>query len=355
MAYTDDFARSDNVDLGANWTPVASSGNFEIIGGAVRADSGLVDTAEVYSAGTFADDQYSQAVISSMTTGTGDQTGIGVCVRGDTASKSMYWAVVNAAASNNVSVHKFVSGSATLLAQRTQAFSSTDTLKLEITGQDASIVLKVYRNGTQIGADIADSSGSHVNTGKAGLAYSSNTGDQPTLDNWEGGDLSGGLVTGSSTFPITVTVGSDGVSIQTLNPSADSADGNWTTDTGGTALAAAIDEDSASDSDYIRSEFGPSNSGCRVKLESLNDPTSSAGHIIRWRTGKNATGGATINMTVKLMQGGANVLGAGTQIASFNRNNVDSLTTYAESLSGAEADAITDYSDLYLEFYANQA
>lgn len=335
MAYTDDFARADNTDLGANWTPVGSVSNFEIIGGAVRADVSTADTAEVYSAGTFADDQYSQAVISSMTTGTDDQTGIGVCVRGDTASKSMYWAVVNAAGSNNVSVHKFVSGAASLLAQRTQAFSSTDTLKLEITGQNASIVLKVYRNGTQIGADIADSSGSHVNTGKAGLAYSSNTGDQPTLDNWEGGDLA--------------TAG------QALVPSADSVDGNWTDSGGGTSLAAQIDETSASDADYILSELSPSNSSCRVKLASGGDPGVSTGHVIEWRVGKDTTGGQTINVTVTLRQGGGNSLGGGTQIATFTRNNVDALTTYQETLSGGEADSITNYTDLYLEFSANAA
>ncbi len=158
---------------------------------------------------------------------------------------------------------------------------------------------------------------------------------------------------GAADSPITVTIGSAGTAYQTLHPSADSADGNWTDDGGGTALAAAIDETTASDSDYIQSEFGPSSSGCRVKLESSGDPESSSGHIIRWRVGKNQTGGDTINMTVTLRQGGADTLGAGTQIATFNRNAVDSLTTYEETLSGTEADSITDYGDLYLEFYAD--
>jgi len=60
-------------------------------------------------------------------------------------------------------------------------------------------------------------------------------------------------------------------------------------------------------------------------------------------------------MTVKLYQGGGDSLGAGTLIATFARNNVgQALTTFVESLSGAEADAITNYADLYLEFFANQ-
>jgi len=138
---------------------------------------------------------------------------------------------------------------------------------------------------------------------------------------------------------------------QRLAPSADSADGSWTDQAGGTSLAAAIDESTASDTDYIRSNVAPSTSSCRVKLASGGDPASSSGHKINWRTGKQGT--RTLNMTVKLYQGGGNSLGAGTLIATFNRNGVGALTTYTETLSGGEADSITDYTDLYLEFTAN--
>ena len=142
---------------------------------------------------------------------------------------------------------------------------------------------------------------------------------------------------------------------QVAVPTTDSVDGSWTDQAGGTSLFAAIDETVPSDSDYIRSPVGPSNSGCRVKLATLADPTSSDDHRIHWRTGKDFVGGPQINMTVKLYQGGGDSLGAGTLIATFARNNVgQALTTFVESLSGAEADAITNYADLYLEFFANQ-
>ena len=141
---------------------------------------------------------------------------------------------------------------------------------------------------------------------------------------------------------------------QILLASADSVDGSWTDQAGGTSLAAAIDEATADNADYIRSELSPSASGCRVKLASGTDPASSSDHTIKWRVGKNAAGGQTVNMTVKLYQGGGNSQGAGTLIASFSRNGVtDTITEYTETLSGAEADAITDYADLYLEFFAN--
>jgi hypothetical protein len=142
--------------------------------------------------------------------------------------------------------------------------------------------------------------------------------------------------------------------VQTLVPTADSVDGAWTTDSGGTALAAAVDETTASDADYIRSETAPAASSCRLKLGSGTDPVSSTGHVIRWRVGKDSTGAPQVDVRVQLRQGGGNTVGAGTLIAEFTRTNVDALTTYAETLSGGEADAITDYSDLYVEIRANQ-
>ena len=154
------------------------------------------------------------------------------------------------------------------------------------------------------------------------------------------------VVANETTWPGPITA-----PVQTLLPSADSVDGAWTDQAGGTSLAAAIDEASFDDADYIRSELNPSASGCRVKLSAGGDPHLSTDHLIHWRTGK--IGSATINMTVKLYQGGGNSQGAGTLIATFNRNGVGSLTTYEETLSSGEADAITDYTDLYLEFFAD--
>lgn len=136
--------------------------------------------------------------------------------------------------------------------------------------------------------------------------------------------------------------------IQILRPSTDSVDGNWTSDSGGTALAAAIDETSPSDADYIRSELVPSNSGCRIKLGTASTPQSGA-RTISWRIGKDTTGGDTINMKIQLRQGGGNTLGAGTLVDEFTRNAVDAATTYDETVTGT----ITDYADLYVEFYAN--
>jgi hypothetical protein len=143
-----------------------------------------------------------------------------------------------------------------------------------------------------------------------------------------------------------------GTPAQHLAPSADSVDNAYTDQGGGTSLAAAIDETTFSDTDYIQSANSPSNAGCRVKLASGSDPSLSTGHVIHWRIRKSSAD-QTVNMTVKLYQGGGNVLGAGTLIATRDRNNITtSFATFDETLTGTEADAITNYADLYLEFYA---
>jgi hypothetical protein len=162
-----------------------------------------------------------------------------------------------------------------------------------------------------------------------------------------------GTVEGTDNKEVTVYATYDPVtSGQTLLVSADSADGNWRDQSGGSSLATAIDETSASDSDYIHSPDTPQDEGTRLKLASGSDPASSTGHDIKWRIRKIGTD--TIDMTVKLYQGGGDSLGAGTLIASFDRTDVSTtFTEFTETLSGAEADSITDYSDLYLEFFAD--
>jgi hypothetical protein len=190
---------------------------------------------------------------------------------------------------------------------------------------------------TQIGSDFSDTSGSRiVSAGKIGA----------------------GIIGFGAAI--------DDLSVQSINvtqlsvASATAAAGAWTDQSGGTSLAAAIDETTADDADYIKSELAPVNSGTRLgplKLRdgtSLGDPISSTGHIIKWRIGKDSSSAPQIDMTVKLYQGGGTTLGAGTLIATYSRTNVDTLTTYQETLTSGEADSITDYSNLYLEFYANQ-
>lgn len=184
-------------------------------------------------------------------------------------------------------------------------------------------------------------------TGYTGIRIAPKESGQPTGDNFI--DFASREHATGAAPQLEVTYAVAG---QHLAPSADSVDGTWTDQAAGTALAAAIDEASFSDTDYIQSVDSPSNAGCRVKLATGSDPAISTGHVIHWRIRKSTTG-QTVDMTVKLYQGGGNSLGAGTLIATRTRSGIStSFATFDETLTGTEADAITNYGDLYLEFYA---
>lgn len=145
---------------------------------------------------------------------------------------------------------------------------------------------------------------------------------------------------------------------QFARPTTDTTnDGGWTDQGGGsTNLFQAIDEVTASDADYIRTALVPTSDVYVTELTNLTDPLSSAGHTIRWRRGKDAASGATINETVQLRQGYTNEGSPGTLIATAASAAAtpDSFTDTSYTLSGAEADAITDYTSLFLRFLANQ-
>lgn len=143
---------------------------------------------------------------------------------------------------------------------------------------------------------------------------------------------------------------------QFARPSTDATKGNWTDQGAGTTnLFQAIDETVASDADYVQSGLAPSADVYVTKLSAVEDPQSSSGHTVRYRYGKNASGGAQINLTVELRSAYTNESTQGTLIASWSHTDVsDVLATAAQTLAGAEADSITSYGNLYLRFSATQ-
>lgn len=127
------------------------------------------------------------------------------------------------------------------------------------------------------------------------------------------------------------------VTAQYARPVSDAAAGAWTASSG-SDLYAMLDETAASDADYIVTTGA---STCEVALGALTDPAVSTGHIVRYRI--SATGGGII---VRLRQGT-------TTIASWvHAPAPTSPTTYEQTLSGGEADSITDYAALKLQFEA---
>lgn len=141
-----------------------------------------------------------------------------------------------------------------------------------------------------------------------------------------------GASVGSETVTLIV-----GAVAQYARPTAEVTTGTWVSSLGG-SLAAAIDETTANDTDYISTTYA---SICEVALGTLTDPAVSTGHKVRYRIA--ADSGAIV---VRLRQGT-------TTIASWTHNPAPtSLTTFEQTLSGAEADSITDYTALKIQFEA---
>lgn len=135
---------------------------------------------------------------------------------------------------------------------------------------------------------------------------------------------------------------------QFARPDGDQSVGSWEDEGGATTnLYQSIDEIVASDSDYVRSEQNPAtNSKYECTLSNVTDPQVSTGHIVRYRYRKN-NGNQTINMVIRLKQGG-------TTIASQTHNGVSTTWTDGSfTLTGGEADNITDYTDLRIEVEAD--
>jgi hypothetical protein len=140
---------------------------------------------------------------------------------------------------------------------------------------------------------------------------------------------------------------------QFARPAVDGDLDGWTDqDAGAVDVFEAIDETVADDADYVQSPVSPSDDEMRVQLSAVVDPATATGHILRWRAGKDPTsGGEQIDLTVGLYQGNA----PGTLIVEKVVTDLaGSLTDDSITLSGPEANAISDYADLWLRIKANK-
>lgn len=143
---------------------------------------------------------------------------------------------------------------------------------------------------------------------------------------------------------------------QFARPIADLVNESWTEDDGTTTdLYDQIDETSFDDADFVQSALAPTADVFAVDLGTVEDPVSSAGHVIRYRYAKSAAGGAQIDLTVQLRQGYVNEGTQGTLIEEWIHTDIsETLTTAQQTLGATEADSITDYANLQLRFVANQ-
>lgn len=131
---------------------------------------------------------------------------------------------------------------------------------------------------------------------------------------------------------------------QYLRPSADSSDGSWTDQAGGTSLFAAIDEVVADDTNYIKSGIAPQNDIAKIKLSPPASPVAQLAKV----TYRYWNEGGHTDLLVRLMQDT-------TQIVQWTHTNIASNTTLqaTQILTTEQFNAITNWADLYLEFEAD--
>lgn len=146
----------------------------------------------------------------------------------------------------------------------------------------------------------------------------------------------------SASFVITasdITSTYNPISLGTVaRPNADTAAGGWLPSTG-TSLFAMIDEVVADDTDYI---FATTATTCTLALSPVADPLTSSGQVVEYRAwSPTGTGG----VTMRLKQG-AVVIASWTHAAGTLPTVP---TAYQQVLTAAQCDAITDYTNLFVE------
>jgi hypothetical protein len=118
-------------------------------------------------------------------------------------------------------------------------------------------------------------------------------------------------------------------------PSKATSIGQWRPSVSGADLADMINEDPANTGDYIVTDF--KNSVAVFDLPKITDPASSSYHVVEvYASGT----GDNPQVKVSLWQG------TSTQIATWTQAVTSTPTLYRFTLTGAEADAITNYDDL---------
>ena len=142
------------------------------------------------------------------------------------------------------------------------------------------------------------------------------------------------------------------VGIVFARPDSDVSKGNWDDKDFGNdnnLLFDELDEVTRDDTDLVNSDDLQDDDQTEVfevALSDVSDPNSSSDHKVKYVYRKDVTGGNTIDFTAKLLQNS-------TEIGSWTHSDIgDAFVQANQTLTAIQADSITDYNDLRLEFTA---
>lgn len=180
---TETFNFTEN-PLSTNWDTAQNAGLKSTASGANASTStGFPVSIWKTSDYTFNADQSSEVTI----TGAGAFDYAGCVVRYAATGGGVGYMAYYSSDESRLYVKYYTGGAASSTIRLTTGFTMAngDTLKLEVTGT----TLKVYKNGTQVGADITDS---NVSSGQPGVAYQNGNSNVTLITAWTGTDASGG-------------------------------------------------------------------------------------------------------------------------------------------------------------------
>ena len=181
----DTFSGGDG-GLGGNWTTVSGMGNPTVASGVVQpASAGGSGSEAIYSAGTFADNQYVQQTVVKAITSNGRV--VSLVLRGITASRTMYECRILGPLGSTATINiiRLNAGTPTTLATTAadQTVNVNDIHKCTVVGS----TIKSYINGTE---KLSIDDGSPISSGKPGiLIFSSGATTDTQLDTWSAGDI----------------------------------------------------------------------------------------------------------------------------------------------------------------------
>src|SRR3972149_787074 len=145
---------------------------------------------------------------------------------------------------------------------------------------------------------------------------------------------------------------------QFARPAVDITVSSWTDSSGGaTTIFNTLNEVTQDDADFMQAQLLPTRGLWYVtRLTSVGDPLSSANHVVSYAYERSSeAGGGAIDIEIELRQQYVSTAVPGTSIASWTHTAIStSWTSQTQTLSAAQADAITDYSSLYLVFKPKQ-
>lgn len=184
---SDSFNFNSAAETLTSWNPswtYAGTSLFSVgtIGGSVGAcwsAAGNVIQLARWNADTFNNDQFAQAVIETL----GSGSYAGVSVRLNTAG-TMTGYYVLFSNNNDLSLRKMLAGSETVISTLTRTNAVGETIRLEVSGTTLSVKV----NGSVVIGPTTDSS---ITGGSAGIGGYGNDGGT-TMVNWQGGNLTAG-------------------------------------------------------------------------------------------------------------------------------------------------------------------